>query len=172
MRHLRLFVIGILFVVMPDALAQIALCTGAPLPGSFAPWITFNPLAPNSAQLVAITVGRSSYIPVGTPPQVQVQGNVINVTFAANFTFLSPPPQPTCGTAFAGPLAQGVYTVNLYILDLNLGGPIPFLAGTTSLVVGAAPAAPLTIPTNSAASLAVLALLLALMAWYHLRRRT
>src|SRR5258708_37836693 len=135
MRHLGWFVIGILFVVVPDAMAQISPCTGAPLPGSHGPWLQFNPPAPNSAQLVAITVGASSYIPVGTPPQVQLQGNIINVTFAADFLGLTTPPFPTCGTAFVGPLAQGVYTVNLYILDRNLGGPVPFLAGTPSFSV-------------------------------------
>jgi hypothetical protein len=140
MRHLRWFLIGVTFFVVPDALAQIFPCTGPPLPGPNAFWIYFNPSAPNSANPFAITVGGGSYIPVGTPPQVQVQGNIINVTFAANFTFLSPPPQPTCGGAFAGPRTPGVYTVNLYILDLNLAGPVPFLAGTTSLVVSAAPA--------------------------------
>jgi hypothetical protein len=170
MRPLRWFLIGMTFIVMPDALAQLSLCTGPPLP-SGATWIYFNPPAPNSAQPVAITVGLSSYIPVGTPPQVQLQGNVINVTFASNFTGFLPPPA-TCGTAFAGPLAQGVYTVNLYILDLTVAGPVPFLAGTTSLVVGAGPSVPATIPTNSVAGLAVLALLLSLAACHYVRMRS
>jgi hypothetical protein len=166
MRLLRWFLIGMAFIVVPDALAQLTLCTGPPLP-SGATWIYFNPPAPNSAQPVAITVGLYSYNPVGTPPQVQLQGNVISVTFAVNFNGFLPNPV-TCGTAFAGPLAEGVYTVNLYIPD----APVPFLAGTTSLVVGAAPAAPATIPTNSVAGLAGLASLLSLAAWHYVRRRS
>jgi hypothetical protein len=170
MRVLRWFLIGMTFIVVPDALAQFTLCAGPPL-NNGGTWIYFNPPAPNSAQPVAITVGLGSYNPVGTPPQVQLQGNVINVTFAANFNGFLPTPV-ACGTAFAGPLAQGVYTVNLYILDLTVAGPVPFLAGTTSLVVGAAPAAPATIPTNSVAGLAVLASLLSLAACHYFRRRS
>jgi hypothetical protein len=133
--------------------------------------VDFNPPAPNSAHPVAIAVGRNAYVPVGTPLQVQVQGNIINVTLAANVTGFLPPPV-ACGTAFAGPLAAGLYTVNLYILDLTGGAPVPFLAGTTSLAVLAGPIVPAAIPTNSVASLAVLASLLSLTAWHYVRRRS
>ena len=95
MRHLRWFLIGITFIVVPDALAQFTLCAGPPL-NNGGTWIYFNPPAPNSAQPVAIAVGQIAYIPVGTLPQVQLQGNVINVTLAANFTGFLPPPV-ACG---------------------------------------------------------------------------
>ena len=100
-----------MFIVVPDALAQFTLCAGPPL-NNGGTWIYFNPPAPNSAQPVAITVGLNAYDPVGTPPQVQLQGNVINVTFAANSNGFLPTPV-ACGTAFAGALAAGLYTVNL-----------------------------------------------------------
>jgi IPTL-CTERM motif len=174
MRHLRCYVIALLLVAAPDALAQ-TLCVGGPTDIANPTYLYFNPRLPSSAQTVAISVGTYGFVPGypltnETPPQVALQGNNINVTVDGQY-INSATQSVICATAVIGPLTPGTYTVKFFVNNTALSQPSPpALVGTAPLTVldnsGFA-----VIPTVSPASLAALASLLALMACYCIRRR-
>jgi hypothetical protein len=130
-----------------------------------AEYIAIAPASPSSAQQITLTVGIFSYDPQSV--SIQLQGNTIGVTLTAAFIGFLPPP-PTCIASVIGPLAPGIYTVNLSLFDSNspqLG--TVFLTSTTFAVSGGAS----SIPTMHWVPLVSMCVILALSAARALRRR-
>jgi hypothetical protein len=158
---MRLLLIAAAFIIMPHATAQISLCSGTQLPGGI--YINFTPPTPNSMETVAIAVGRIAYDPHAI--SAQVHANSIDVTLTATLNPTGVPPPVACDTVTVGPLAAGSYTVAFFVIDPNVVNPVPFLAGTTTLVVASAFS---PIPTTSSIALLALTLLMAAIAYsYH-----
>ena len=104
------FLAGALCWSMNASAVSFVLCHSENLPG----YLAIDPVNPGSSQPITITVGRYSYDPKSVT--VEVHGNAIDVTLTANAIDILPPPA-ACIVAAVGPLAKGVYSVNLKLLD-------------------------------------------------------
>jgi hypothetical protein len=138
-------------------------------PSSCAPGMAFNPDAPNASQLVTITVGEQSDIPVASPI-VTVEGTTIRVAVTRHAdpvcgqSFCWPP--IVCATTSIGPLLPGTYATRLDVTNTLDGTSF---SAFDKLIVGPSVA---VVPTTSAASVAALALILfACTLWTRRRKR-
>jgi hypothetical protein len=138
------------------------------------PIIIFSPIAPNSSQPIAITIGLLLWIPVDaiSPQQgavVAVHGNSIDITLSVLKIIAGPPSPPVlCNTVYIGALPRGTYSVNFLIVARDADPQIPNLVATTTLQVTGAPE---FVPTISPASVAALSMLLVSVAFLIFRCR-
>lgn len=126
------------------------------------PPLAITPSPASTGQPVMITVAKGSFAPKSV--RAEIAGKAINVTMTGFAFGFSPP--AACGRVTVGPLGEGSYTVN-YFLVMNDGAP-SLESSAVLLVVGEA------IPTVSplgTATLSVLVGLSTLMAFRLKRRR-
>ena len=165
MQMLQFLLIAAAYILAPHAHAQVSLCSGPAVPGFVGlGFLGLHPPMPDSAQIVAIDVGRIAYNPLSV--STQIQGNVVNVTLTGSFIVIGVPPPIACLSTTVGPLAPGAYTVNAYLTDAAFPTAPPSLFLTTALSVLPAP-----IPASSMSTLAMLAALVAFGGLHALRLR-
>jgi len=132
LHHLSLIAFALCGIASTGAAATVT-CNPLNQPG----YISVEPASPDSTQQVTISVNAYSYDPKSV--SVQVQSNTINVTLTANLIgFLAPP--PTCLTSSVGPLAPGIYNVNLILVDPSAPNQPPVTLTSTTFAVSSPPA--------------------------------
>lgn len=95
------------------------------------------PTRAKSSESIRVVAGRSSYDPIAL--RASVQGNTIDLTFAASYIGFIPPPT-SCLELFVDPLPSGLYKVNLWLYDLGAERPKPLLMDSKVLEVDGPPA--------------------------------
>ena len=118
------------------AAASQGLCTSAPISIDGADYLSASPSKPDSTQDVAITVGRSSYIPQSA--ELRVHGTTIDVTLTASAIDFLPPP-PICVTVDAGPLPSAEYEIRFFLFDPTAPAQGSTLMETTQVFVTGPP---------------------------------
>ena len=107
------------------AMFAIALCASASAGAVSCPsetgvlghgYLAVDPVGPDSSQVITFTAGIYSHEP--TAIDVQVHGNIVDITLTAVYRSLSLP--GSCLTATIGPLPPGQYTVNYWLFVTNL----------------------------------------------------